>query len=110
MNFKKEVKDNCRAVKITVEENGQVLGRAYLYLIKNDLHPEPYGLLEDVFVEEAARGRGLGTALVRAVVEEAKAQGCYKLVGTSRYERESVHKMYLGLGFKDYGKEFKMLF
>ncbi|MEK7213039.1 MAG: GNAT family N-acetyltransferase [Patescibacteria group bacterium] len=109
MNFNKQ-NLGSRAIKITVEENGQVLGRAYLYLIKNDLHDKPYGLLEDVFVEEKARGRGLGTALVKAVIEEANAQGCYKLVGTSRYARESVHKMYLSLGFSDYGKEFKMTF
>lgn len=59
MNFNKQ-NLGSRAIKITVEENGQVLGRAYLYLIKNDLHDKPYGLLEDVFVEEKARGGDWG--------------------------------------------------
>jgi len=44
-------------------------------LIYNDLHPEPYGLLEDVFVEEEFRGQGIGKSLVRAVIEKAKEVG-----------------------------------
>ena len=50
----------------------------------NSLHPQPFGLLEDVYVDEASRGHGLGTEIVTAVIAEAKARGCYKLVATSR--------------------------
>jgi GNAT superfamily N-acetyltransferase len=50
----------------------------------------------------------LGGELVKAVVAEAKRLGCYKLIGTSRAERASVHAWYKNLGFKDYGKEFRM--
>ncbi len=107
MQFKKETKQS-RVIKITAEEGGKVLGRASLYLIYNDLHSEPYGLLEDVFVEETERGQGLGTALTKMIIDEAKAQGCKKLIANSRYSRPEVHKMYEKIGFKDYGKEFKM--
>ncbi|MFA6486689.1 MAG: GNAT family N-acetyltransferase [Candidatus Magasanikbacteria bacterium] len=109
MEFKKELRAS-QAIKITAVENDQVIGRASLYLIYNDLHAEPYGLLEDVFVEEHARGQGLGTKLTETIIAEAKERGCHKLIANSRYSRPEVHKMYEKIGFKDYGKEFKIEF
>jgi len=88
--------------------DGKVAGRAFLFLIYNDLHPKPYGLLEDVFVEEEFRGQGIGKSLVKAVIEKAKEAGCYKLIATSRFERENVHKLYESLGFKKWGIEFRI--
>jgi N-acetylglutamate synthase-like GNAT family acetyltransferase len=99
-----------KAIKIEAEKDGKIVGRAYLYLICNDLHQEPYGLLEDVFVEDSERGQGTGTELVKAIIAEAKAQGCTKLIGCSRYSRSNVHEWYKSLGFTDYGKEFRVDF
>lgn len=107
----REKKDNrTHAVKLEALEDEAIIGRAYLYLIYNDLHEEPYGLLEDVFVDEAHRGKGIGSELVKYVIEEAKKQGCYKLIATSRFEREDVHEWYKRLGFTEYGKEFRLNF
>jgi len=107
MNYKTTEKTS-RAIKIFVEVEGAEIARAYIYIIFNGLHDDPYALLEDVFVAEGHRGQGHGKEIIKAVVEEAKKQGCYKLIGTSRYEREKVHKLYLDLGFEDYGKEFRI--
>jgi GNAT superfamily N-acetyltransferase len=87
---------------------GKIIGRALLFLIYNDLHPKPYGLLEDVFVEEKYRGKGIGKELVQRVIEKAKELGCYKLIATSRFERENVHRLYENLGFKKWGYEFRI--
>ncbi|RCV12233.1 hypothetical protein SEVIR_2G264000v4 [Setaria viridis] len=38
------------------------------------------GHLEDVVVDAAARGRGLGERLVRRLVEHARGRGCYKVI------------------------------
>lgn len=103
---KQEIK--TEAVKFEAIDDDKVMGRAYLYLIKNDLHDKPYGLLEDLFVEENYRKHGIGGQLVRAVIEEAKKLGCYKLVGTSRNSRAEVHEFYKKLGFEEYGKEFRI--
>ena len=84
------------------------VGRAFLFIIYNDLHQKPYGLLEDVFVEEEYRGRGIGKELVKQVIKKAKEIGCYKLIDTSRFERENVHEWYHKLGFKKFGYEFRM--
>jgi GNAT superfamily N-acetyltransferase len=87
---------------------GKIIGRAFLFLVYNDLHPKPYGLLEDVFVEEKYRGKGIGKELVKRVIEKARELGCYKLIATSRFERENVHRLYENLGFKKWGYEFRI--
>lgn len=110
MSIRKEAQGGVSGTKFIAEENGEVIGRAFLYILKNDLHKEPFGLMEDVFVEEAHRSRGTGGELVKAVIAEAKAQGCYKLVATSRHENPKAHAFYQRFGFKDQGKEFRMNF
>lgn len=110
MEFKKTIKNDCVAVKIEAVEGEQIIGHAYLYIIYNDLHKEPFGWLEDVFVEGKYRSQGVGRSLVKKIIEEAKERGCYKLIGTSRHSREGVHLFYKSLGFKNHGLEFRMDF
>lgn len=99
-----------RGIRVFIELDGKEVGRAFLYILNNDLHQEPFGLMEDVFVNEESRGQGLGSKLVNKVVEVAKREGCYKLICTSRYGKEYIHKMYGKLGFNDHGKEFRIDF
>ncbi len=97
-------------MKIEAKENGKVLGWAYLYIMHNDLHKEPFGFMENVFVLEEHRSKGIGKQLIERLIEEAKNQNCYKLIGTSRHERPEVHAIYEKFGFQDRGKEFRMDF
>lgn len=110
MQLEKDKQNRPYAIKVTVEEDDQEIARGYLYIIYNDLHEEPYGLLEDVYVEEEYRGKGIGTDIVEEIIQEAKDQGCYKLIGTSRDSRPQVHEWYERLGFDNYGREFRMDF
>ena len=96
------------SIRFSMKELGEEFARGYLYIIKNDLHEEPYGLLEDVFVQEHARGRGLGTALIKHIIAEAKKRSCYKLIAQSRHGKNAVHALYEKLGLKDHGKNFRM--
>ena len=100
----------CEGIRLFIHSDGKEAARAYLFVMWNSLHAAPFGLLEDVYVDESLRGQGLGTQIVNAVIAEAKAQGCYKLVATSRYTRPKVHELYERLGFKDHGKEFRIDF
>ena len=93
---------------MSASENGAEIGAMYIYLIKNDSHKEPYALLEDLLVKEDHRKKGIGTALVKEAISEAKRLGCYKIIGTSRMAREEVHHFYEKLGMKKYGYEFRM--
>ena len=106
-----EIKTNivkAKGIKFSIVENDREIARAYLYIMHNDLHQEPFGLLEDVYVDENNRGQGLGTKLVKRVIEAAKDRGCYKLIATSRKSRFKVHQLYNKLGFQEHGLEFRI--
>ncbi|TAN33628.1 GNAT family N-acetyltransferase [Patescibacteria group bacterium] len=108
MEIKKEQVNKAYGVQVSAEENGQRVGRALLYVLYNGLHEEPFGFLEDIFVEEAYRGKGLGNQLLETAINEAKSIGCYKLIATSRFSRPQVHEWYERKGFMKHGAEFRM--
>ena len=63
----------------------------------------PTGLrarIEDVVVDESARGAGVGKALNLAAVERAAAEGARSVDLTSSPVREAANELYLSLGFK----------
>lgn len=71
----------AKAFIVTLEEPyGTVLARASLFIISNELHDRPYGLLEDVWACENIRGKGYGKSVVETVIEIAMKEHCYKLI------------------------------
>jgi len=109
MNIDRETRP-ARGIRFSISGATGEIARAYLYVMTNDLHEQPFGLLEDVYVDESQRGSGLGTALVREVIAAAREAGCYKLIATSRASRTRVHELYERLGFENYGLEFRLNF
>lgn len=63
----------------------------------------PTGLrawIEDVVVDEAARGQGVGKALTEEALRLARAADARTVDLTSRPEREAANRLYERLGFK----------
>ncbi len=63
----------------------------------------PTGLrawIEDVVVDEAARGAGVGKALSRAALALAAERGARSVDLTSRPSREAANRLYRRLGFE----------
>ncbi len=56
--------------------------------------------IEDVVTDEAARGRGVASALVRRAVELAAAAGALTVDLTSRPDREAANRLYQREGFE----------
>ncbi len=56
--------------------------------------------IEDVVVDEAARGKGVAAALVRAALDRAADLGCRTVDLTSRPDREAANRLYARLGFE----------
>jgi ribosomal protein S18 acetylase RimI-like enzyme len=56
--------------------------------------------IEDVVVDEAARGQGAGEALSREAVRLAQEAGARTIDLTSRPDRESANRLYERLGFE----------
>jgi len=65
--------------------------------------PIPTGLrarIEDVVVDEAARGQGVGAALTREAIRLAQAAGARTIDLTTRPSREAASRLYERLGFE----------
>ncbi|MDP8992096.1 MAG: GNAT family N-acetyltransferase [Actinomycetota bacterium] len=56
--------------------------------------------IEDVVVDESARGRGTGEALTRAAIRLAAEAGARTVDLTSRPSREAANRLYRRLGFR----------
>jgi len=79
------------------EADGPILGSLTLALFRI-----PTGLrawIEDVVVDEAARGKGVGAALNEAALDHARAVGARTVDLTSRPSREAANRLYQRLGF-----------
>ena len=57
--------------------------------------------IEDVVVDERARRRGVGEALITAAVELAEESGALHVNLTSRPTREAANRLYRRLGFEE---------
>jgi len=55
--------------------------------------------IEDVVVDESARGHGVGEALNQAAIAEARHKGAVTVDLTSRPSREAANRLYLRIGF-----------
>lgn len=65
----------------------------------------PTGLkawIEDVVVDESARGLGVGEALNLAAIDESRQRGAKNVSLTSRSSREAANRLYQRLGFTLY--------
>jgi ribosomal protein S18 acetylase RimI-like enzyme len=58
--------------------------------------------IEDVVVDDAARGHGIGRALSEAAVDEARRRGAKNVSLTSRPKREAANRLYQRIGFSHY--------
>ena len=64
--------------------------------------PIPTGIrawIEDVVVDEAARGKGVGEALNTFALQRARERGAKTVDLTSRPSREAANRLYQRLGF-----------
>ena len=62
----------------------------------------PTGLkawIEDVVVDDVARGRGVAALLNRAAIDEARSRGAKDVSLTSRPSREEANRLYQRIGF-----------
>lgn len=65
-----------RAHALLAETGGEVVGLALFYYTFNTFKLRPNIFLEDLFVEPAHRGTGLGLALMRRLAQRAVAENC----------------------------------
>ena len=57
-------------------------------------------MIEDVVVDNSARGQGIGEALVKRAIEVAREKGVQYISLTSSSAREAANRLYMKVGFK----------
>lgn len=94
-----EIVDSAASVLLVARDPaGALVGSLTLALFR-----VPTGLrawIEDVVVDESARGAGAGEALVAAALERAGAVGARSVDLTSRPSREAANRLYVRMGFE----------
>ncbi len=95
-----EIASDPNNALIVAEVDGEVAGAFQLTII-------PYvayrggrvAQIETVYVDAAMRGRGIGEAMMRWAIDEAKRRGCFRVQLTSNKSRTRAHALYARLGF-----------
>lgn len=86
------------------DASGEVVGMAGLVVIDRPPHPRsrraPEAMVFNVMTAPAWRRRGIGRAVMEAVIAEGRALGCRRLV--LRASDDGSH-LYAALGFRDPG-------
>jgi len=93
-----EILDSNATSLLVARVDGAIVGSLTLAVF-----PIPTGRrawIEDVVVDEAARGRGVGEALTRAAVARAAVLGARTVDLTSRPSRAAANRLYQRVGFE----------
>ena len=101
--------DSYEPVHALVAENGgELLGLAHYLFHRSTIAIEPTCYLQDLYTREAARGKGVGTALLNAVYEQAKLAGCHEVYWLTHETNKIAMRLYDKVaersGFVEYQK------
>jgi ribosomal protein S18 acetylase RimI-like enzyme len=82
---------------IALDDGGTIVGMSTLVTFRIPTARRAW--IEDVVVDETARGRGVGDALTRAMVDRARELGAATVDLTSRPRRDAANRLYQRAGF-----------
>ena len=83
---------------MALDDEGRYVGTLTLALFRIPTALRAW--IEDVIVDDAARGQGVGEALNRAALDKARAVGAKTVDLTSRPSREAANRLYKRIGFE----------
>ena len=89
--------DNEHSVLFVARDGEAVVGSLTLALYRIPTGCKAW--IEDVVVDDAARGHGIGEALNLAALDEARRRGVKAVSLTSRPSREAANRLYQRIGF-----------
>ena len=73
---------------------GELVGLAHYLFHRSTTAIEPNCYLQDLFTSEAARGNGVGRALINGVYERAKLAGCPRVYWHTHESNRTAKKLY----------------
>jgi GNAT superfamily N-acetyltransferase len=82
---------------LVAERDEMLVGIAHYLFHRSTIMPAPTCYLADLFTAEAARGQGVGRALINAVYERAAGAGCGRVYWQTHETNLSARKLYDGV-------------
>lgn len=79
---------------LVAEHSGSLLGLAHFLFHRSTISLESTCYLQDLFTHEAARGKGVGRALIEEVYRYAKDAGCRRVYWQTHETNATAMKLY----------------
>lgn len=79
---------------LVAESDGRLAGLVHYLFHRSTLAVAPYCYLHDLFTSEAARGKGVGRALIEAVYDTAKKAGCPRVYWLTQETNTTARLLY----------------
>lgn len=95
-----ELVDGADTVVFLARLDGSIVGSLTLAFYRIPTGTKAW--IEDVVVDDAARGHGIGRLLSEAALDVARDRGAKNVSLTSRPSREAANRLYQRLGFDPY--------
>jgi ribosomal protein S18 acetylase RimI-like enzyme len=92
------VRDASSTLMVARDDHRQIVGALTLtvYRVPTGIR----SIIEDVIVDNSARGQGIGDALMKYAIHLAREKGAQNISLTSNPMREAANRLYLRVGFK----------
>ncbi len=104
------IDSDARNRLLVAEHEGAIAG-SFQFTFVPDMQPHgrDVAIIENVIVDAASRGRGIGDAMMRWAIEESRRHGCAQVKLTSNNARSDAHRFYERLGFEATHAGFKLI-
>ena len=79
---------------LIAEQHGQLLGLTHYLFHRSTTAIGPNCYLQDLFTSRAARGKGVGRALIEAVYERARSAGCPRVYWQTQQSNATARLLY----------------
>ena len=85
---------------LAMDARGGALGFVQLYPSFTSVGTAPIEILNDLFVDQAARGAGVARALLRRAADDARSRGAVKLVLSTALDNAPAQSLYASEGWE----------
>lgn len=95
-----EISNDANTTLFVCEHQGSVCGTALVALYADVMFKsQPFAVVENVVVDAAIRGQGIGTALLGHIEAFCLVNDCSKIMLLSAMQREQAHRFFERAGF-----------